>query len=420
MNKRQGKNLLLVDLEEGLLDLLIVQKFLSKGVNIFLAQERCPSYIRKILPKKYFIKTNPFDTRSLVTDVMSFINTNGIWFDGIGTFSENAVPATSVLTQMLGLKGINPGMAFRSSNFKLSMREFCRLGKIDMPHFVFVDTLTERTLKKAIAQIGGPAVIKPVSGYSSASVYKIDGKDKLCDIIRNIKTSYKVNKDGILKNSNNKYLVESYIEGIQISVDGIIADNKVQFAGIVETEVSSPPNFTAYANYFPPRISSTQYNASLKYCKKILQSLEFNNCAFHCELKLKRNKPFLIEIACRPPGGRILEGYKLAFGIDFMEALLDLWLGNTVSLEKKRSRYVNQSGIFSEKGGELTSIRGIGKLRKMQGLHEITRVLNAGDEIITYPNTPVPVYYFSVEASSIQELENKIKLIKQTVILEVT
>ena len=262
-------------------------------------------------------------------------------------------------------------------------------------------------------------MVKPVLGYSSIGVYKINKNVNLTSVIHKINAACKVNRDGVLKNFNYTFLVESYVEGVQISVDGIVNNNKILFAGIVETVVSPPPNFTAYANYFPPRIPKLAQNKAFKYCIKVIKALDFNNCAFHCELKLTKQGPVLIEIACRPPGGSIMEGYKKAYGIDFFTAMLDLWLDNNISLSCKHSVYLHQAGVFYEKKGILKSIEGIKKLKEKRHIHEIYRVSHIGHRLTNYPDIPAPIYYFSVEAPTAAALEKEIQAIKEAVIFKI-
>ena len=392
----------------------IIKELIEQGVEVFLAQAAFPSYLAGLLPKEAFIEADPYNTVDLLTRVIVFAHERNVRFDGVGTYFEHAVPNTAILAQMLGLPGIDPGIAYRSSNLKVAMREISRSNDIAAPKYLFLDDLTTDSLEAAREFLGGDVIIKPVSGNNSHGVVRVRREDNLGDIIDYLNRSCTVKHEEAFKNLGKAFLVESYLEGKQISVDGIIENGTVHFAGITEI-VISPPYFTASANYIPPRIIKDEYEISQQYCQRVIETLNFDNCGFHCELKLTNTGPVLIEIACRAPGGKIMQGYHIAYGVDFVGAMADLWLGNPVSLYHKHLVHIYQAGVFPEGEGRLVTLEGIEEAKNLPGVNEVTPVMQAGQRVIAPPDTPVPIYYFCVEGSTPQELGSRIDKIKETI-----
>lgn len=392
----------------------------KKKLNLYLACTNPPRWISKHLPQKNIIMTDTYNSVKLISDIAVFMESRNLKFDAVGTFYEHTVAQTADLAASLNLIGINPGAARRSSSNKLLMRKFCRDSGVETPKFKVIKKLNKDNLEDAINEIGLPCVIKPIFGAESYGTIKIDRDYKLNKIMSEIKSHMSSNKKEVFKNFTGNFLVEEYLSGPVVSVDGIINRGNIMIAGTVEFIMGPEPRFTQEANYIPARFD----NKTVKSCKqmaiKVIRALGFDNCGFHCEQRITPKGPRLIEIAARLPGGPLQPGYKKAYGVDLTSLLIDVWLGKKIKFSDKIKNYVLQKAVFPKMSGQIKNFYGLDKVKKIKGVWNILQIAKKGENVITYPDIPKPFYYYAISAKSKKQLEQLSKKVEFSVKIDVS
>ena len=173
-------------------------------------------------------------------------------------------------------------------------------------------------------------------GDDSFGVMKIDECSDIASVIGECRGSWSPSRAGF-KNFPDVWLLEEYIPGTVVSVDGVIQNRRVQFAGLVEIGMGPEPHFTQCANWLPARIREQEAKACFVLTQRVIAALSLDQCGFHCELRLSpKGTPSLIEIAARLPGGLIPEAYSRAYGLDLASAMLDVWMGRPAILRSRK------------------------------------------------------------------------------------
>lgn len=155
--------------------------------------------------------------------------------------------------------------------------------------------------------ISFPCVVKPLSGFGSIGVKKVESIDELNETIKIHSLIDKIS----LKNFNPKHkvLVEEYIYGIEYAVD-IIWQNRKPLVSVITCKgaMNGP--------YFYDREYILVSPAEKIFKKLEWAAIEVNRClgiingATHTELRYDENQIYCIESTCRPGAGG--EFYKLA------------------------------------------------------------------------------------------------------------
>jgi biotin carboxylase len=237
-------------------------------------------------------------------------------------------------------------------------------------------------------------------------------------ILEDITNTTRADDKEVFKNFEQTYLVEQYLEGKVVSVDGLVKDSNVLIVGMVEFVMGPEPWFVQEANYIPPRLDESIILQCENMARAIIQALEFDNCGFHCELRITKSGPVLVEIAARLPGGPLQPGYKRAYGLDLTALLVDLWLGKSISIEKKQINYIAQKAVFPTRTGTIKSIKGIDEAKYNTGVWDFVGIVKEGEVVTYYPKMPVPFYYFAAEAETPNKLEDIVDSIENTVIVD--
>ena len=408
------KNFLLIEHGGGRKQFTL-QALQEKGLTVYLACTSIPNWVKRYIPKDSIITTDTYNSTKLLTDVLAFSESHKIKFDAIGTFYEHVVAQTADIASALGLIGLNPGAARRSSHNKILTRIICREHNIPTPKFTVVNAYSPGELKKAVHRVGTPCVVKPVFGAESYGTVKIEKNTSLSEVIDEIKLNTTQNKKEIYKNFTGTCLVEKYLPGSVISIDGLAQNRQIMIAGSVEFIMGPEPRFTQEANYIPARINPVTYSQCVNMTKKIVSALGFDNCGFHCEQRVTPDGPILIEIAARLPGGPLQPGYKMAYGIDLTSHMIDIWLGKTIKIKSQIKNFVLQKAVFPKQKGKIKKMSGLDQVKKLKGVWDFFKIAKLGEEVTTYPDIPKPFYYYAIAANSPQEVDQLSKKVEQTI-----
>ena len=147
--------------------------------------------------------------------------------------------------------------------------------------------------EKIIKNIGIPCFVKANKSGSSFGVYKVNDKNEL---LKSIKNSFKV---------DNEILIESFLDGTEVSVGVMKYKNNIEIFGI--TELISENDFFDYEAKYegkskeitPANISEIQKNNILKISKKIYLKLGMKGFS-RSEFIFVGDTPYFLEINSIP------------------------------------------------------------------------------------------------------------------------
>jgi len=354
------------------------------------------------------IVTDIFSSHHLVTDVVSYLVKNQKEVDGVGTFRENAVIPTGDLADALQMIGVGSGASRRSSQNKLLMRRSLeRAGFRNQPSYMTVNINDESDME-ALYHFPKPCVIKPLFGTASHGVKKIMDNSNLENDIADIRKSITSEHREIFSLFNGDIIVEEYVSGTLVSIDGFVCNSDSHIIGTTEFIMGKEPYFTQISSFIPARLSESDRKSCFKITQEIIKILGFQTSGFHCELRLSPKGPMLVEIAARLPGGGIHDTYKKVYGIDMVEQMIMLWLGNkTIKQTQEIPRYVNYHTLVYApiaKNSYLKNIVGLDKLDQFNSVWDWGQLADSGCKLPVYPEIPQPLYFYSIIGNSVKEL----------------
>ncbi|MDD5433313.1 MAG: ATP-grasp domain-containing protein [Candidatus Pacebacteria bacterium] len=245
--------------------------------------------------------------------------------------------ACAVLGRLFNLPATSIEAAQLTTN-KFNMRDRCSKFGIVQPEFRLCKTLEEA--KQAIAEIGFPVVFKPVDNRGSFGV-KILFNDQNLE-------QYFLHS---LINSHSRYiLVEKYIEGINLTVDGYAFPEGHINVGIASKKVWLTPENKPITQevIYPAEISPDSFEKVLANNQKVVQALNIKQGATHAEYMLTENGDiYLLEIANR--GGGVMTSQSIIpaiSGVDIPELLLKESLGLEIKKPEGFDIYNNRSSVL--------------------------------------------------------------------------
>lgn len=328
---------------------------------------------------------------------------------------EYYVGTASRISAHLGLPGL-PIESVDCVRNKYMMRNRLASRGVRVPRFAHVRTQAE--LLDATRRIGYPAVLKPAEGSGSMHVRRVNDQAQLLDAYRSIQTD---TSSDLGRTFHDQLLLEEYISGPEISVEGYISTTGVEIVSITQKLLGPEPWFVEMGHIVEGSFDPETRQEITAYVRQVTAALNITMGVFHCELRLSRNGPVVIEIAARLPGDRICRLIELAKGIALPEIMVQAYAGESIAAVPVKSRC--HSGITfltAPEDGVFAGFEGLDTLREtVAGVEEVATHVRVGDLLMPLVDFRGRLGHVIVTAPTHQELVSRLALVKQRVVVHV-
>jgi biotin carboxylase len=359
---------------------------------------------------------------------------------GVLSFSESGVLGASFVAASLGLTGNAPSAALRARN-KYLMRQSLRAAGLPTPEFHLVESAEQA--HAILQQRANPMVLKPISGSSSYGVVRLAPTDDVETIaqhmesvrsyIRNYRTENPqypfefwlpetgrgIAADEVF-DPEQSFLLEGFISGQQVSVDGIVAAGRASCFGVIEIErIKDEDYFLEYEEWMPTRLGIANEEAIQDAVERAVKALELSACCFHCELKVDGEQIVVLEIAARRGADNIADFLHKLQGIDIYEQGARIACGERLYYPRRPANGAMKMRYFlPENSGQIRQIEGLEAIGKDGRLSEIQLDFAPGDHVLTPPDGFEFLGYMSVHTadptsadSALEELYSQVRFL---------
>lgn len=280
--------------------------------------------------------------------------------------TDVAVPSVARVCDSLRLPAIPVEGADVSVN-KLLQRERMKAAGLVVPMFEPFQTV-EVALTKA-EEIGFPVVIKPIDAAGSRGVRLVQDTGAVAQAA-----------EAALAVSRTRVgLVEEYIEGAEVSVEGFVVGGEFHVICLSEKTRTPPPYLLDMAVHFPDSLMPTERDAIISVARKAVAACGLDNCPVHMELLRSVRGPVVVELAARGAGFRVFTNIlPYVTGLDTVNVQLQSALGMPVQIEPKVSPRGAAIIFLSPTPGKLKSVEGLDKARAVQGVQEAEVYIQPG------------------------------------------
>lgn len=345
--------------------------------------------------------------------------------DGVTSFSETGVLVASIVARTLGLPGNAPLATLRARN-KYLMRKALQDAGLCVPEYHLVHQAQD--IYNHVQHRQAPMVLKPLSGSSSYGVIRISPQDSLAEIQDRLEAvqqyigtyrdqypqypfefwlpqaGHGIAETDVL-NPETDFLLEGFIHGQQISVDGIVSNGQVSCFGVIEIErIKNTDFFLEYEEWMPTRLGDTTETRIKDTVEKAVHALGLTNSCFHCELKINEQGIFVIEIAARRGADNITDFLKRVMHIDIYEEGLRIATGESrVYANRPYQGAMHMRYFLPETSGTLIAISGEETVRQDPRVSELHFEFSPGDALLAPPQGYEFLGYISVFGNTLQE-----------------
>lgn len=265
--------------------------------------------------------------------------------DGICTSGTDvAVSTIGYVCEKMGLSGI-PQEAAAILTDKALMKEAFLKGGVSASTGMRVYSLAEA--RGAAERIGYPVVVKRVDSSGSRGITVVEQPEKL-------EEAYHYASE---RSTRDYVLVEGFIRGTEIGVDGFVQDGQLVFLAPHTKFVYRGKNTTIPVGHaFPYHCTQEVYDEIGRQMQAAVTASGADQCSVNADVFVDGNKVSIIEMGGRTGATCIPELISIYYGFDFYEKMLRSALGEQVEFNCTGSQPCMAKLLLSPVEGKITSI----------------------------------------------------------------
>lgn len=324
--------------------------------------------------------------------------------DALMNLNEFGALTAAEISNDLGLTGYSLDTC-QATIDKGIMREKWKKKKLNNLHFNVIKSKCQ--LIDSIKKIGFPFIVKPtISGGAGRGVSVVRNYDEI-DWAFEFAKQY---------SSNNCLIIESFIDGLELTVETFSIEQEVFFLAISDKVKPNIRTRVATSLNYPANISEETEILVKDLVKKALDALGINNGLAHTEIILSRQGiPYLIETGARGGGGHIFHTIiDIVSGVNAVELQAN-WLTKKKNEIKKIDKKGSCYRFFTPQKGMLTDIKNLEKAKKINGVVDIEIMKNIGENIGELINSHSRIGYVVTKGENRNDAINIANRVEKTI-----
>jgi len=300
--------------------------------------------------------------------------------DAICAVDDSGTLVAAKAGALLGLAHNAPRAAEAARN-KHQMRRLLAPANVPCPGFQRFSTEDD---PHAVAKhVHFPCVVKPLNLSGSRGVIRADNAAEfVAAVTRLTQLLHAIRTD----DAPQPYLVESYIPGREVALEGILDDGELTVLALFDKPDPLDGPFFEETIYVTPSRLAAETQAAITDCTaRAAAALGLRQGPVHAELRVNQQGPWILEVAGRSIGG--LCSQTLRFGGDV--SLEELILRQACGLEFKSLVHDNSAhGVMMipiPEAGVLKGVTGIAAAQAVPGIEDVTITAKENYSLVPLP-----------------------------------
>lgn len=333
--------------------------------------------------------------------------------EGILALGDRPTVTAAYAARGLGLAYNHPA-SVEACRSKLTMRSVFRAAGLKTPGFHRLPI--NPTPEPALSGITYPCVLKPLSLSASQGVIRANSREQFFSAIDRIRRLLSSPEIQSKHEPNLDYLlVEDYIPGREIVVEGLITEGHLQVLAIFDKpDPLEGPYFEETIYVTPSRLSKDVRDRIEKCTVEAVRALGLTHGPVHAEFRVNEEGVWPLEIAPRPIGGLCARALQFDFPqrkglISLEELLLRHALGDSIRSVERESPASAVMMIPVPQNGVLQAVEGQADAQVVAGITEIIITARMNDFIAAWPEGSSYLGFIFAKANSPEEAESAIR-----------
>ncbi|HYR84720.1 MAG TPA: ATP-grasp domain-containing protein [Terriglobia bacterium] len=292
----------------------------------------------------------PFDVIGRIVDLYAAPH-----IERVVPVDEFALLPAALATTQLGIPGLSL-RAVRNSRDKFHMRRVLEQAGLGQVRYAACHNLAQA--QAFLDRVGGPIILKPVSGTGSDGVSLVASGEELASAFK-----LAAEADGF-----TGILCEEYIEGPEVSLEGYSVDGR--FVPVALTDKLTDERFLEIGHQQPTSHPQSVFQAAADITGRALAALGVENGVSHTELRISTRGPVLIETHTRMGGDRLHVLTHLTTGVDLADLMVAFSLGEAVDARPEPQGRAAAIRFLVGRPGRVRGVR-VPALQPGNGIHAV-------------------------------------------------
>ena len=372
----------------------------AMGVDVLLASEGKHSVIVDYAEGLHINFQEPAETLKQIVSAAKQRPFTAI----LGT-DDSTTALAAMASEQLGLPHNDPKSVELTQRKDLA-RACLREHKVSAPYFQRLDLQQDIALQTKDFLF--PAVVKPVALSGSRGVIRVNSIGEL------EQASQRINKilqtELSLDEQSRRYvLLEEYIPGSEVAVEGLLIKGKLQLLTIFDKpEPMEGPYFEETYYISPSRLSDSIQDDVQATIQAACHAYGLHEGPVHAECRINDKGVWVLEVAARTIGGMC--GHLLSFGIG--QSLESLVIQHALNIPVQIKKDTHAAGVLMipiPRAGVLKRVEGILKAQGVEHIDDVNIQISSGHVIQTLPEASSYLGFIFAYADTPAQVESALR-----------
>ncbi|MFC4118841.1 ATP-grasp domain-containing protein [Nonomuraea zeae] len=310
------------------------------------------------------------------------------------------LPALVELAGRLGLPCGLPPAALRASADKAYFREVClRLG-LGGPAYA---SGSAAEVVRDAARLAFPVIVKPVDSGSSRGI-------TICAAAQELAAAAEA---AARVSPSATVIAEELVTGEDLCGEAFLQDGKVALLGLSD-RVVAPPQVVAIGHDMAPRDPALSAEVT-RQLELVCAEIGYTDGPVNLDLFVTGDGIVLIEMGARIGGNGMGEALGLMYGVDTVQAAVQLAVGERPDLTPRWNRPAAVRMLRARSAGTLVSLDGLAAAMALPGVADVVVTAAPGDPVVPYTECRAKLGYVLASGESAGELAAALAAVEELV-----
>ncbi|HEY7392176.1 MAG TPA: ATP-grasp domain-containing protein [Bryobacteraceae bacterium] len=362
------------------------------GVSVTLATDRC-----HVLDDPWGDAALPVKFDRIEESVESL---RGLAFDGVAAVGDRPAVLAAAAAEMLGIP-FHPLAAARAASDKHLARTLNRVAGLRVPSFFCAATDVDP--EGAANRAPYPCVLKPLRLSASRGVIRANNRTEFVEAFHRIR-----------KMGERQLQVESYIEGREFAVEGLVTRGCFQPLAIFDKpDPLEGPYFEETIYVTPSRETAAVQRELLETTEQSILALGLWHGPVHAELRYNCQGAWILEVAARPIGGLCAKALKFGLNVKEVAPLEELILRHSLGEDVSGAPLAGPAAgvmmIPVPKAGVFESAEGAEEALRVEGIEDVIITAKPGQMLLPLPEGTTYVGFLFARGETAEIVESAIR-----------
>jgi biotin carboxylase len=383
MPAHTGKRLLLLCTTTGYQTRAFVDSAEKLGVSIVFGTDRC-----HVLDDPWRDGAIPLRFEDAEASAAKLVeHAAGHPIHGVVALGDRPGPTAALVAEALRLAA-HPRTAADICRDKYLSREVLGQAGLKVPEYqrFSVEEDPKQILSSSGLTVGFPCVLKPLALSGSRGVIRCNTGQEFVAAFSRIRALLGSGEIGALREDSSNFIqVESYIDGKEVAVEGLVDRGRLHVLAIFDKpDPLAGPFFEETIYVTPSRLPAATQITIKNTVEQAVRALGLFHGPLHAEMRINEGGVWPLEIAARPIGGLCARSLRFQENMSLEELILRHALGERI-VPVREARAAGVMMIPIPQAGFLEEVKNVREAAETPGVEAIEITAKVREKLVPLP-----------------------------------